>query len=71
MKGWASPLAYYVNALIGANFRLEALVEPRSPRNSPPEYLQNFLYPRFAILSAAANSIPTGSRIRRRSNGST
>jgi SAM-dependent methyltransferase len=63
------PLAEYVNALIAADFRLQEVVEPKSPSKSPRQYLRNFVYPRFVVFSAQANPDAEQPRPRRRANG--
>src|SRR6267154_220166 len=62
-------LGKYVEALVGAGFRIESLIEPNAPRNSPPKYLKGFSYPRFAVFSVVANIFDRERRPRRHSNG--
>jgi SAM-dependent methyltransferase len=48
------PLSAYIAALVRAGFSIQAFVEPSAPRHSPPEYLEGFVYPRFAVFSVVA-----------------
>ena len=48
------PLSKYVSSLIQAGFEIEAIEEPKAPKDSPPEYIRKFVYPRFVVFSAVA-----------------